>query len=108
MVLACVSSGLPSYAVASGTASRWCRVSLGAVVTRQSMEAFGSISSFWLQLRCSHLEICALFPPDIVLYCPVSGVWVLLLEYRELVFLGDAVGRNAWLVCGDMLCLSVA
>ena len=33
---------------------------------------------------------------------------MLLLECRELVSFGDAVGRNAWLDCGDMLCLSVA
>ena len=59
-------------------------------------------------LRCSQMESVHEFPPGLVLYSPVSDVWVLLFEYRELVSLGDAVGRNAWLDCGDMLCLSVA
>ena len=44
----------------------------------------------------------------LVLCSSVSGVWVLLLEYRELDSSGDAVGRNAWLDRGDRLCLSVA
>ena len=70
--------------------SLWCRLSMGAVVTRQSTEAFGSIS-------CSHL---ALFPPGIVLCSPVSCVWVLLLEYRKLDFLGETL----W---GAMLGLTV-
>ena len=38
--------------------------------------------------------------------CPMFGCCFF--EYRKLVSLGDAVGRNAWLDCGDMLCLSVA
>ena len=50
----------------------------------------------------------SLFLPGLVLCSPVSRVWVLLLEYRELDSLGDALGCNAWLDCGDMLCLSVA
>ena len=33
----------------------------------------------------------AVFPPGFVLCSPVSGVWVLLLEYRELDSSGDAV-----------------
>ena len=37
--------------------------------------------------------------------CPVFWFAV---EDRELDFSGDAVGRNAWLDCGDRLCLSVA
>ena len=67
-------------------------------------------------LRPSFVAVCAvrtgkygtLFPYGLVYGSPVSGVWVLLLEYRDLVSLGDAAGRNAWLDCGDMLCLSVA
>ena len=89
--------------------SRRCRLSTSAVVTRQSTELSGSSSSFCsCSVRCSHLEICALFPPGLVLCSPVSGAWVLLLEYSELVSLGDAVERNAWIDCGDMLCPSVA
>ena len=87
--------------------SRQCRLSTSAVVTRQSTEASGSSWPFHsCSVRCSHLEICALFPPVLVL-C-MSGVWVLLLDYRELDSLGDAVGRNAWLDSGHMLRLSVA
>ena len=37
-----------------------------------------------LQRALSHLEICALFPPGLVFCSPVSVVWVLLLECREL------------------------
>ena len=76
--------------------SRRCRLSTSAVVTRQSTEASGSSSSFKsCSVRCAQLEICALFPPGLVHCSPVSGVWVLLLEYSGLVSLGDAVGRNA-------------
>ena len=82
-------------------------------LTQWHLSVHGGFWKFFLasyyscSVRCSHLQICALFPPGFVLCSPVSGVWVLLLEYRELDYLGDAVGRNAWLDCGDTLCLRI-
>ena len=87
--------------------SRRCRLSASAVVTRQSTEALEVFRPSGCSLRCLHLEICAL-SSGLVLYSRVSGVWVLLLEYREFDYSGYAVERNAWLDHGDRLCLGVA
>ena len=54
----CVSSGLPIYAVASGTAAG---AGLGAVVTRQSTEALEVFRPSGCSMRCSHFEISAFF-----------------------------------------------
>ena len=72
---------------------------------RRHSSVYGGFWKYFvfLQLQRALFALCALFPPGLVLCSPVSGVWVLLLEYRELDFSGDAVGRNAWLDRGDRL-----
>ena len=98
-------SGLPSCLEASEAVSSW-RLSWGPW-SRQSTMAFRSISSFHsCSLRCSHLEIwCSYFLMALYHGSPVSSVWVLLMECRELDSSGDDVmlwGRNAWLDFGHM------
>ena len=103
----CVSSGLPSYAMASGAAAGAgrARVPSSLVSLRRLLEV----------LRPSTVAACAvrtwksvhyfLLASYFAVLCPVFG---LLLEHRESDSVEDGVGRNAWLDCGDMLCLSVA
>ena len=93
-------SGLPSYSGASSAAAYEAEP---GPLSRQSTEAFRSISFPWFLARAVRTWKCgALFLYGLVPCSPVSGVLVLLVEYREL----DHLARNAWLDCGYMICIS--
>ena len=103
----CVSSGLPSYAVATGAAAGAgrARVPSSLVSLRRLLEVLRPSTVAARAIRIWKSMHYFLLASYFAVLCPVFG---LLLENRESDSVEDAVGRNAWLDCGDMLCLSVA